>query len=312
MPYYAEALAALQSMIDAEKELRAHIDELDRKAMVEVNATLSSTTLTTSTQSLPMLSTSTLRKADTPNFVNVANARLLRDKHTEWARKIHGVMMGYAREMQSAQKNILKGRKVGFEGADVTVGETESFAKAIQHKHTVSMENSAVNEMIAKAANQLTGESGEAPLAGQRKIIDVMINDPRNWWPFDLKDFEKLEADADLNSGVIPIKNAQARGVEQILAQLTKYKPKSSGLDKATIRTLATSTTMGRSGVHTQGKSSIVYNKAGDVLPVLTIKIIYGQPRTFKNGPGTIVVSKMVFTAYRSGNNLTVRFEKNG
>lgn len=292
--YYDDALQTLTRMNTAAEQLDAGIRALEaHMQQVVVNAPLTD-------------------HSATPAWVLWANALRLREKHAEWGRKLHGVIMGYAREMDGGWKNLKKNRNIGFGEADVTVGTNEPYAKAVQYKHTVSPENSAVNEMIAKAANQLTGESGEKPLATQRKIIDVMINDPRNWWPFDLKDFKDLHPEVDLNAGIIPFAELKARGAAQILAQLGKYKKGRSGLDDATRNSFFDINPghgplviqAGPSGPRTTSRHAT----NGQKLEFLTIKMVYGHARNFADGPNTVRVSKIVFAAFRQNGALSVHY----
>lgn len=257
--------------------------------------------------------------ASTPELTKIKNyldqMLLCTRKHSEWGRKIHGVMMGYVREMQSAHKNLSKNRPVGFQNADVTIGTNEPFAKAIQHKHTVSPDNSAVNKMIAKAANQLTGESGETPLPTQRKIIDMMINDNTNWWPFDIKDLHSLNPEADLWGGIIPLTAFAKKASDQILAQLIKYSPKVRGLNPATINSLSnvvTKTFIGSAPV--KRRSNTIFQSSG--MPqatdakVITIKIVYGHPRPFNIPHGIICIRKAVFVAIKVNGALQVNLQQ--
>ncbi|RDU99255.1 hypothetical protein [Trinickia dinghuensis] len=300
MPYYNDAQIGLQSLINGRDQLENIIRQLEA-------------TLSTAVDAYRLFGGPDPRGTD--DWVRWVNAQVVRGKHQEWERKIHGVLMGYQREMQSAHKNFAKNRPVGFERADVTVGTTESFAKAIQHKHTVSPENSAVNEMIAKAANQLTGESGEKPLPGQRKIIDMMINDSENWWPFDLKDFDGISAEANLNDGVIPLAWVKAKGAKQILTQLQKYKKGAKGLNQKTVNSFGNhvpnpfAPTPFAQRDPSKPKSSILYHDNGDKANVLTIKIVWGQPRTFLSDQlQPVTVGKMVFVAFRQHGQLTVEY----
>lgn len=306
MPFYEDALQTLQRMKAAAEDLDQKIREFEADISSKIHPN-------TPIQVVEQL-------VGTPTWVRLANARVVRDKHREWERKIHGVMMGYEREMQGAHKNFNKNRAVGFSSADVTVGTTENFAKAIQFKHTVSRENADVNEMIAKAANQLTGESGETPLATQRKVIDMMINDPENWWPFDLSDFADLDMSANLNDGIIPLERLKARGAAQILTQLKKYKHKKTGLNQATINGLANHVPINYPQQQPQPflvnnplkpKSSALYYTNGQLAPVVTIKITYGKPRKFNTGPQTFVdVTKIVFCAHLINGELAVSYQQ--
>jgi hypothetical protein len=303
MPFYQDALDTLQRM-------KASAEDLDRKIR-ELEANISSHIA----PNTPVHIVEQL--VGTPTWVKLANARVVRDKHREWERKIHGVMMGYEREMQGAHKNFNKDRAVGFSSADVTVGTDEKFAKAIQYKHTVSRENADVNEMIAKAANQLTGESGETPLPTQRKVIDMMINEQENWWPFDLSDFSDLDLSVNLNDGVIPFERLKTRGAAQILTQLKKYKHGRTGLNQTTVNSLVNHVpTFGQQPQQPfaatdplKPRSSALFFPNGQMAPVLTVKITYGKPRKFRTGPDAFVdVKKIVFCAYRINGELAVAY----
>src|SRR5262249_12815490 len=107
-------------------------------------------------------------------------------KLDEWASKVAGVVNGYKREREKAEKNLKKGRQVEFGRADVVVGAGEGgYTKAVQLKSTVQDKKAAVNGMLAKAANQLTGETGEQPIPQDRRAIDMEIVGDSNPWPFD-------------------------------------------------------------------------------------------------------------------------------
>ncbi|TVR98503.1 MAG: hypothetical protein EA406_06560 [Rhodospirillales bacterium] len=301
--YYDDALFALQRMKQAAIELDNEIKKLEAELQVVIRANPTDPTFKASS-----------------GWVRLVNAQLLRDKHREWGRKIHGVIMGYGRELDSGHKNLFKGRAIGFQHADVTVGTTEVFAKAIQHKHTVSPENASVNTMIAKAANQLTGESGEAPLPGQRKIIDVMINDPTNWWPFDIKDFENLDPEADLYGGIIPFELFKKRAESQIFKQISTYTKNKTGLNPGTQGTLYQymPTTVAPAPTFHKNphapRSTALYVHSGNNpvrADVLTIKMVYGQPRPFVTATGGIItVRTAVFAAFVVGGALTVAFQE--
>lgn len=300
--YYVEALFSLQKMKQAGDELENEIKKLEGELNNHIMANPMDQTITASS-----------------GWVKLVNARLLRDKHREWGRKIHGVIMGYGREMESGQKNMLKGRPIGFQHADVTVGTTEGFAKAIQHKHTVSPENASVNNMIAKAANQLTGESGEAPLPGQRKIIDVMINDRDNWWPFDLQDFKGLDPSANLYDGIIPFDLFKKKAEAQILKHISNYKKNNTGLNPTTQASLYqyaptahAYTPAFNKNLHAPRSTALYVNTGSghERADVLTIKMVYGQPRPFETSTGKVTVRTAVFFAFVSGGSLTVSFQE--
>ena len=303
---YDDAAAALTSLAEASTVLDKAIATLEQQIQAEM---MKGAKPMGTSFSLPAAT-----QSDTLKELRRQHDLLIgyRAKHQEWGRKIYGVMMGYQREMQTAHRNLDKGRDVGFIRADVTVGTNQAYAKAIQHKHTISPENSAVNDMITKAANQLTGESGEAPLTTQRRIIDVMINDQTNWWPFDLKHFTGLPVDADLWDGIIPFKSFAEVGSEQILTQLSKYKKGSKGLNATTTSSLSNLT--GPAGVLGTGRSSRTFFQVGTGpltdANVITIKMVYGHPRPFDNGGTVIRIRKAVFVAFREHGVLKVGLQQ--
>lgn len=300
---YEKALAALAAMQRSENDLRTEMANLAGPIQSRIIAN-------------PMTGV-TVSDAD---YIQWMNMNALAKKHTEWGRKIHGVMMGYAREMTSGMKGAMKGRIIGFDDADVTIGSgSEAFAKAVQHKHTVSADVSAVDTMIGKAANQLTGESGETPKPGQRGVIDVMINESNNWWPFVLGDLTTLDNTADLNSGIIPKDFLLAKAARRIYTKLSTYSYAKTGLNPATVGSLAsvpaTAPSFARSTHGPKTTQPVVPSSTGGPAArpnVVTIKIVYGQPRivTDRTTNTLVAVGSMVFEAYVKGGALTVEFVK--
>lgn len=310
--YYDPAMAALTQMHAAADELGKMLAALE--ARIDGQAIGIAQTLAVNPNAVTLTPSQQLAVQESvAALVQHRNAVRLREKHEEWGRKLHGVIMGYVREMETGMRAVRKGRTVDFTHADVAVGTTEPHAKAVQHKHTVSPENGAVNEMIAKAANQLTGESGEKPLPGQRLIIDVMINDPQNWWPFDLADFDGVDLSSPLD-GAISFALLKTRAQIQILTQLTKYKTRSTGLNADTIQALPDRGALGLSGLQRSphgAKTTALAGPGGTIVPVLTVKIVYGQPRTFLDAQRQpIVVRRLVFAAFRNGSTLSVQYQE--
>ncbi|KAF1044755.1 hypothetical protein [Xylophilus sp.] len=156
MAVYADCQHALALIEHAAQELDIYIRQLETEVNLEV--------LQTGTPIAHPDGRNYNVRAETPAYIKLANPRVIKDKHLEWNRKLQSVIMGYAREAETARKHVAKGRDIAFTDADVTVGNAfDPFAKAVQLKHTVAKDNAAVNDMIAKAANQLTGETGEKP-----------------------------------------------------------------------------------------------------------------------------------------------------
>ncbi|WP_147451938.1 hypothetical protein [Corallococcus sp. CA041A] len=292
--YYNDATAALARMKAVADEISTMIKAIEPP----IQATIASNLMAS--------------QKGTTNWIQWTSLISFRAKHEEWGRKIHGIIMGYSREMESAYKHINKARPIEFTHADVTVGTNEPFAKAIQFKHTVSTENSAVDDMIAKAANQLTGESGEKPLATQRKIIDVMINDNRNWWPFTDKELATIDPEFKIEEGFIQFEKLKVRCAERIRTQLSRYRKNNSGINRATANSLynhppSTPPLDMKRSAHGQ-KTTMLNNPLNQKLELLTIKMVYGHPRKFRNGTGVIAISKIVFVAHLENGKLAVKY----
>lgn len=118
-------------------------------------------------------------------------------KIDDWASKISGVSLGYYAEfMQWKKYGITKKRVVSTGTADVTVGNNgQDFQKSIQLKSTVQADPSVVTTMMKVALNQLSGERGEVPRDGDRKIVDMTIMDSANNWPFGIFLFKRPTKD---------------------------------------------------------------------------------------------------------------------
>jgi hypothetical protein len=307
---YEDVLAALVSMGEEYATLEKRIADLEKELGGHFP----------STSSFALQTPPATFAARHPALKNLYDYR---KKHQEWARKILGVMSGYRREMQSAGANLRKGRLVAYTRADVTVGASEPYAKAIQHKHTVSAETSAVNQMIAKAANQLTGESGEHPLATQRRVIDVAVNDPNNLWPFEATDFGKLvTAEVDLWADPIPFSAFIARACSQIERHLGSYKRGVRGLNTQVTSALTQLDpskqhdfrSIGQLDPHRPRASAGLVSQSGSE-PVwvqgITVKIVYGEPRGFTENGIINLVRKAVFTAVgHAGGGLVVGLQQ--
>lgn len=305
MVSYVNVLRLITQMQDQETRLRAHLDGLAR-AM--------------SAQGFGGGGPPPMTAAQVVEFMN---ANRLREKHAEWGRKLEGVAAGYAREMQGGTKAAFKGRALGFDNADLTVGAAEPYAKAVQYKHTISPDASDVDAMIAKAANQLTGESGETPLATQRKAIDMMINEDTNSWPFNPTDFADYEGDEDINSGIVPLAYFLMRAGERVHRALATYRFGNKGLNPATLGSLYSSPhappvmpgphavpVLPPGFVKPPGagpKSSALAPPGGTKEQVLTVKITFGSPRKLLGSMGAAVeIRQLNFAVYRTGPALQV------
>jgi hypothetical protein len=108
-------------------------------------------------------------------------------KAETWLNLMAGNIGGYAHEFDTYVKHRLQKRRTVTRGgsADITITDpVTGITKDVQLKSTIQDNAGAVNEMIAIAANQLSGERGETPLAHSRRVIDMMIRSESNSWPF--------------------------------------------------------------------------------------------------------------------------------
>jgi hypothetical protein len=126
-------------------------------------------------------------RAELEPTVNLPVDNYFVGKIDEWTQKILGICNGYEAEFTQMYKHrVMKGRIISDDTGDVTVGEPhELHAKTIQLKSTIQDTASTVSTMIKVALNQLSGERGEMPRAGDRLVVDMIIQNPRNTWPGD-------------------------------------------------------------------------------------------------------------------------------
>ncbi len=259
----------------------------------------------------PVVMANPISYSTTPQWIEVANKRRLLAKHQEWGRKLYGIALGYYREFAAGEMGLAKGREIGFDNADVTIGTNQHYAKAVQFKSSIQDDDSAINNIIAEAANQLTGEKGEVPLATQRKIIDVTIASPNNWWPFSVVDLTALDPEVDLSTGVIPRADFVAKAEAKIGKKLDNYKAKKRGLNAVTKQSLHQHAGAGAAPVFqqvvtpgVQDKSKVFQPVGGSPTDIVTIKINYAQPRPVLEADGVRVgtISRMSFSAYVENN----------
>ena len=116
-----------------------------------------------------------------------ASDKTMYDMLDQWARKIGGVCAGHSSEFQLYYKNrYLKYREIvpGSGIADVAIGTTEGYAKAIQSKSTFQTSHGVIDDLIRSALKQLMGTGNEHPRDNDRCYIHIKIWDTGNTWPF--------------------------------------------------------------------------------------------------------------------------------
>jgi len=172
---------------------------------------------------------SNLKKLD--DKVIKKNITLYESKEGKLLNKIYGVLKGHVSELIKMHKEIFKGRVIYDKGADVVAGLNDGkYNKAIQIKYTMRSESAAVQGEIGKAANQLTGETGETPPDNSWWMIRQIIGDKDNKWPF---------GDSGLEQGMTHSINEYLKmGSEKICGAMCDYVWKNKGLNASTIEWL--------------------------------------------------------------------------
>lgn len=104
---------------------------------------------------------------------------------TTGVNKAYGQAMSFQHEFLTTLNAQGKGRSVVTQThADVTVGQADQlFAKSVECKSVTSPTKTAVNEMIAKAIEQLGGQTGHHPRTEDVRVVDVRIDGSYNPWP---------------------------------------------------------------------------------------------------------------------------------
>ncbi|HYK36324.1 hypothetical protein [Alloacidobacterium sp.] len=99
--------------------------------------------------------------------------------------KSYGQAMSFFHEYTTTRGAENKGRAITTQThADVTVGQADQiFAKSSECKSVTKPEKGAVNKIIGEAIEQLGGQTGHNPRAGDVRIVDVKIDGTYNPWP---------------------------------------------------------------------------------------------------------------------------------
>jgi len=99
--------------------------------------------------------------------------------------KAYGQAMSFLHEYTTTKAAENKARPVITQThADVTVGHADQlFAKSSECKSVTKPEKGAVNKIIGEAIEQLGGQTGHTPRAGDVRIVDVKIDGNNNPWP---------------------------------------------------------------------------------------------------------------------------------
>ena len=99
--------------------------------------------------------------------------------------KAYGQAMSFLHEYTTTKAAENKARPVITQThADVTVGHADQlFAKSSECKSVTKPEKGAVNKIVGEAIEQLGGQTGHTPRAGDVRIVDVKIDGNNNPWP---------------------------------------------------------------------------------------------------------------------------------
>ena len=234
-----------------------------------------------------------------PSYANnvrvFSNAIRRMEKLDEWIRKIEGVTRGYFEECRIAGENIRKGRFVAYDRADVTIrisGQPERGVvpqgKAIQAKSTITDAPSAVNNMIKKGLNQLTGETGEIPETWERPVVSMSIKSSGNCWPY-----------ISRQERVISLQDYVRVACAAMTKNATSYLLNRAGLSRTYVLSL---TDVGNKSLNWEymNQSRLCCN--GRSVKFVTVKIIYPQKSYYIVYGGTKCrIIKVTFFVYRAG-----------
>lgn len=108
-----------------------------------------------------------------------------RQQLTTGINKAYGQAMSFLHEYLTTLSAENKGRTVVTQThADVTVGAADAlFAKSVECKNVTKPEKGAVNKVIGDALEQLSGQTGHNPRAGDVRVVDIKIDGTYNPWP---------------------------------------------------------------------------------------------------------------------------------
>lgn len=213
-----------------------------------------------------------------------------------------GPLAGKEAEFRQYYKHRFeKMRTVVFQGniADVAINYGNGVGKAIQCKSTLEDGCAAITNMIADAANQLTGERGETPRVGDRWVIDMTIRSPTNPWPFSQKN----------TYGTKTLSDYKSQAKQAILGAVSTYVQNTKGMSPASLNKITDSlglqlTKAGAGNTRIQATNVLGQSVA---LQTLTVKIRYDFPYPLVNQPvGSTHIKLAAFEVLRNGNNLSV------
>lgn len=120
---------------------------------------------------------------DNAVWTNLGQAK--QQQLTTGINKSYGQAMSFLHEYLTTKAAENKARPVITQThADVTVGQADQlFAKSSECKSVTKPEKGAVNKIVGDAIEQLGGQTGHNPRAGDVRIVDVKIDGTNNPWP---------------------------------------------------------------------------------------------------------------------------------
>ncbi|MCU0229424.1 MAG: hypothetical protein MUF01_17485, partial [Bryobacterales bacterium] len=213
-----------------------------------------------------------------------------------------GPLAGKEAEFREYYHNrFVKLRNVVFQGniADVAIDYGNGVGKAIQCKSTLEDGCAAITNMIADAANQLTGERGETPRAGDRWVIDLTVRSPTNPWPFSHKN----------TYGTKSLNEYKTQARQTVLDAVKTYAHGAKGMSVGTLGRLTDTTGLTVNKLSVKNTRVTATNALGAAVAMqtLTVKIRYDFPYPLVGQPlGSTKLKLAAFEVMRNGNNLTV------
>lgn len=169
--------------------------------------------------------------------------------------RILGVIGGEALELRYWRSKIDKGRSAIFGsfieggttyGADITaIRKDGTNRKSLQFKSVSVVKDSRVVEVLGHAAKQLRGDHGELPPTDAQRVINVLIRNPKNLFPYTASDASRGDK-IETKSGVDVLNRFKTRleGIPNVWqndavdkVKVVYHNPRKSG-DNQLIKTL--------------------------------------------------------------------------
>jgi hypothetical protein len=139
--------------------------------------------------------------------------------------KAIGQVASGLQELREPVRAITKGRKYGTQlTGDVWVGDsTEPYAKSVEAKSKTDIKVTNVDKELKKALQQINGFTGKKPRTGDARVVDLLISEARNCWPFPGDDQERTLRRLDKFLGQVNERLLQQIANSGVIAAVTEY-----------------------------------------------------------------------------------------